>query len=140
MQLPELPQTTPAILIHTLENLCARGLFWQPPEQDPDQDLEGFEYKDNQEPMQDLDEQADIPPPPPNPGLLLYHPKNPQYQQYAQAVIPVDYPPPADQLPPPPPPRQMAAQVAPMPRGADPKWPKLPIFNSSYRSYPSWKN
>jgi hypothetical protein len=94
-------------------------VFWQPPEQDPDQDLEGLEYADDPEPMQDWDEQADIPPPPPNPGLPLYHPENPQFQQYAQAVIPVAYPPPADQQPPPPPPRQMAAQVAPLPHGAD---------------------
>jgi hypothetical protein len=90
--------------------------------------------------MQDWDKQADIPPPPPNPGLPLYHPENPQYQQFTQAVVPVDYPPSADQVPPPSPSRQMAAQVTPMPHRADPKWPKLPIFDSSYKAYPSCKN
>jgi hypothetical protein len=34
----------------------------------------------------------------------------------------------------------MAAQVTPAPRGADPKWPKLAIFDSSYKAYLSWKN
>jgi Zinc knuckle len=34
----------------------------------------------------------------------------------------------------------MAAHVAPAPRGADPKWPKLPVFDGSYNAYPSWKN
>jgi hypothetical protein len=134
------PVEPPAILIEALENLQSQGIFRQPPEQYPDQDLEGLEYADEPKPMQDWDEQAAIPPPPPNPGLPLYHPENPQYQQYTQAVVPVDYPPPADQQPPPPPPRQMATQVAPTPRGADPKWPKLPIFDSSYKAYPSWKN
>jgi hypothetical protein len=90
--------------------------------------------------MQDWDKQADIPLPPPNPDFPLYHPENPQFQQHAQAVVPVEYLPPANPQPPPPPPRQMAAQVAPLPCGADPKWPKLPIFDSSYKAYPSWKN
>jgi hypothetical protein len=134
------PEQPPAILIQALENIRSRGLYWQPPEQDPDQDLEGLEYADEPERMQDWDEQAEIPPPPPNPDLPLYHPENPQFQQYAQAVIPTDYPPPRDQQPPPPPPRQMATQAVTLPRGADPKWPKLPIFDGSYKAYPSWKN
>jgi hypothetical protein len=90
--------------------------------------------------MQDWDEQADIPPLPPNPDLPLYHPGNPQFQQHAQAVVPVKYLPPANPQPPPPPPRQMAAQITPPSRGADQKWPKLPIFDGSYKAYPSWKN
>jgi hypothetical protein len=134
------PVEPPAILISALENLRAQGVFWQPPEQDPDQDLEGLEYTDEPEQMQDWDEQADIPPPPPNPNIPLYHPDHPQFQQHTQAVIPIEYLPPANPQPLPPPPRQMAAQVAPAPHGADPKWPKLPIFDSSYKAYPSWKN
>jgi hypothetical protein len=36
----------------------------------------------------------------------------------------------------------MAAQVGPAIQqwGADLKWPKLPIFDGSYKSFPSWKN
>jgi hypothetical protein len=133
------PVEPPAILLTALENLQAQGVFWQPPEQDPDQDLEGLEYEENPERIQDWDEQADILLPPPNTNLPLYHLDHPQFQQHAQAVVPIEYLPPANPQPPPPPPRQMAAQVA-TPWGADPKWPKLPIFDSSYNTYPSWKN
>jgi hypothetical protein len=133
------PEQPPAVFLQALKNIRERG-FWQPPEQDPDQDLEGLEYENDPELMQDWDEQAEIPAPPPNPDFPLYHPGNPQFQQYAQAVVPVNYAPPANLQPPPPPPRQMAAQVAQMPRASDLKWPKLPIFDGSYKAYPSWKN
>jgi hypothetical protein len=43
------PIEPPAILIEALENLRLQGIFWQPPEQDPDQDLEGLEYADEPE-------------------------------------------------------------------------------------------
>jgi hypothetical protein len=88
------PVEPPAILISALENLRAQGIFWQPPEQNPDQDLEGLEYAEDPERMQDWDEQADIPPLLPNPNIPLYHPDHPQFQQHAQAVIPIEYLPP----------------------------------------------
>jgi hypothetical protein len=87
--------------------------------------------------------QYDAPPsPPPNLLYPLTDPSYPDYQHYLQVVIPIhpQTPTPPIQAPPPPPP--MAAQVGPaiQQRGADPKWPKLPIFDSSYKSFSSWKN
>jgi hypothetical protein len=85
--------------------------------------------------------QYDVLPPPPNPLYPLNNPRHPDYACHLQVVIPVPQPPsPPHYQPPPPPP--MAAQVGPViqQRRLDPKWPKLPIFDGSYKSFPSWRN
>jgi hypothetical protein len=96
----------PPELVHALEQSCDRG-FWNPPAQDPEQDLDGIKYVEKEQYMQ----YNAPPPPPPNPLYPLTDPAHPDYHHHLQVVIPIQPPSPPIQAPPPPPP--MAAQVGP---------------------------